>query len=153
LRSRWGNLRGVPSHQRVSIYGRSDGVYVASDDRTIDGFYVIGAAQRLAADADDDALGLAILSALDRSRDGVPTPGPGVAVADSLVSLSSSRTWHSFAKAAVLVGVSLFSLSVHNCRSVRPMPPRDGKNVSGHSVAVDSPTRALASAIEPIRAS
>jgi hypothetical protein len=95
----------VPSHQRASIYGRSDGVYVASDDRTIDGFYVIGAAQRLAADADDDALGLAILSALDRSRDGVPTPGPGVAVADSLVSLSSSRTWHSFAKAAVLVGV------------------------------------------------
>jgi hypothetical protein len=93
----------VRSHQRASIYGRDEGFYVTSEDRTVDGFSVIGTPRRVPTDADDQALGAAVLSALDASRDGVPTPARDAPVASALVSLSPCKTWRSFAKRATLV--------------------------------------------------
>jgi hypothetical protein len=96
----------VEPHQRASVYARSDGFYVVSDDRTVAGFYIVGAAIRLDAEADDQTLGSAIVSALDASRDRVPSPARDAPIADSLVSLSPARSWRAFARPAQFVGVA-----------------------------------------------
>ena len=93
------------SIQRASVYARDDGFYLASQDRTVAGFGVVGAVTRLDADADESAFGAAIVSALGASRDGVPTPDRGARVAEPLVGLSSAKGWRAFAKAARLVEV------------------------------------------------
>jgi hypothetical protein len=98
--------RAVRSVQRAAIYRLDEAFYVTSEDRTIDGIYIIGTASRVPIEADDDMLGLAVVSALDGSRDGVPTPGRDAPVGESLVLLSPCKTWRSFAKRATLVAVS-----------------------------------------------
>jgi hypothetical protein len=86
----------VEPHQRASIYRHGDAYYVTSEDRTVDGVYVIGGAGRVATSVEDADLGEAILSAVDASRHGVPTPGCDENVAGPLLSLAGSKTWRAF---------------------------------------------------------
>jgi hypothetical protein len=95
----------LQQHERASIYRHDEAYYVASENRTVDGFYVIGQVDRLATSVEDETLGEAILSALAASQEGVPTPAREANVAAALLTLAGSRTWRAFAVAADLVAV------------------------------------------------
>lgn len=98
----------VPPVRHCQLYARDGAFYVVPQSRTIDGIWIaVDPMTRLDGEADEVALGNAVLAALAVSGDGVPRPPTPRAVTENLLRFVGQRSWSTFARTAGLVEARL----------------------------------------------
>ena len=90
----------------ASIYQRKNALLILALHRTQAGFWVDDELVTVLVEPTPDELGQAILAALGRSRDGVPTPPPTARLDKPLLKAANVSSWATFMNLSKLVGVA-----------------------------------------------
>jgi len=89
------------------IYRRKGAMFVAASHKTRAGFWVEDTKTSVVESDDADHIQNAIVEALARSREGIPTPARDADLVGSLLSAAGVSSWSTFAKLARCVDVHL----------------------------------------------
>ena len=89
----------------ATIYQRKGLLFVVASHKTQAGFWVADTETQVVDSTDKDDLQRAIVSALARSREGVPTPARDANLTASLLDAAKVSSWSTFAKLAKCVDV------------------------------------------------
>jgi hypothetical protein len=91
----------------ASLYLRRGKVFVESNSRTTSGFWIVTGPVRVFDEADIAGVGEALRMALENSRRGVETPGPGEDLTGPMRAAADVKTWSAFVKEARSVDATL----------------------------------------------
>lgn len=91
----------------ASIYLRKGKLFVSASHKTEAGFWVADDQNSVVENGDEASVQDAVIEALARSKNGVPTPPRDADLVSSLLAAANVSTWSTFAKLAKCVDVHL----------------------------------------------
>jgi hypothetical protein len=89
------------------IHRRKGALFVAASHKTEAGFWVEDTRTAVVESGDEDGIQTAVVEALARSQNGIPTPARDADLVGSLLSAAGVSSWSAFAKLARCVDVHL----------------------------------------------
>ncbi|HVV52919.1 MAG TPA: hypothetical protein VHO06_24875 [Polyangia bacterium] len=111
--------------KRATVYLRKNGVFVHSLVQTTDGVWLLWQPCLAVPRNNENEIELAVRSALDGSRTGVPHPRSWTGLLDPLLAVAAVKTWSAFSKGASCVEVEEHG-SLLVVIPMKNLGPRDG---------------------------
>jgi hypothetical protein len=100
-------IEAIGMGKLANIYLRKGKFFVSALHKTEAGFWVADAEKTVLESSDESSLRKAVVLALSRSQNGVPTPSRDANIVGPLLAAANVSTWSTFAKLAKCVDVHL----------------------------------------------